>query len=282
MSIEIRNHGRVGAEILGVDIGGNLAADEFEAIRSAFVQHGVVFFRDQALSEEQHIGFARRWGAININRFFAAHPTYPEIALVLKAPEQRDNIGGGWHTDHSYDAEPALGSVLVARKLPPVGGATAFASMYDAYEALPARLRGRIEGRRAVHSARHVFGSKPREEIRDSDTRAGRIGNSAVADVLEDVVHPVILRHPLSGKQAIYVNPAFTIGIEGLDAEESRDLLAEIYAHCQNPGFIEDFHWRDGSVAFWDNRATWHFARNDYPGYAREMHRITIEGGALD
>ena len=87
----------------------------------------------------------------------------------------------------------------------------------------------------------------------------------------------MIFQEPMSS-----LNPAFTIGIEGLDAEESRDLLAEIYAHCQNPGFIEDFHWRDGSVAFWDNRATWHFARNDYPGYAREMHRITIEGGALD
>ena len=281
MTIEIRNHGRVGAEILGVDIGGELTPDEIQAIRNGFTQHGVVFFRDQALSEQQHIAFARRWGAININRFFAAHPAYPEIALVLKEPHQRDNIGGGWHTDHSYDEIPALGSVLVARELPPTGGATAFASMYDAFDALPARLKRRIEGLRAVHSARHVFGNHASEAIRESDTRAGRIGNAAVADVLEDVVHPVILRHPLSGKRAIYVNPGFTTHIVGLEEQESRDLLAEIYAHCLHPGFIEDFEWREGSVAFWDNRATWHFARNDYPGHRREMHRITIEGRTL-
>jgi len=281
MSITIRNHGRVGVEILGVDLGKALAAEEIEAIRQVFEQHGVVFFRDQALSEEQHIAFARLWGGININRFFAAHPRYPEIALVLKEPHQQDNIGGGWHTDHSYDAIPALGSVLVARELPPSGGATAFASMYAAHDGLPARLRARIEGLNAVHSARHIFGSYAREEIKDSDTRAGRIGNAALADVLEDVVHPIVLRHPLSGKLAIFVNPAFTTRIVGLEEEESRDLLAEIYAHCLSPGFIEDFEWQPGSVAFWDNRATWHFARNDYPGYRREMHRITIEGAPL-
>lgn len=282
MTLEIRKHGRVGAEVLGIDLSNPLSDQDFAQIRAAFAEHGVIFFRDQSITEGQHIAFARRWGPININRFFAAHPEYPEIALVVKEPDQQHNIGGGWHTDHSYDFEPALGSILAARELPPEGGATAFASMYAAYDGLPAKLKARIEDRRAVHSARHVFGSKAAVYEAAQDTRSdGRIGNSAAADVLDDPVHPMVIVHPLSGKRAVYVNPSFTLNILGLGEEESRDLLAEVYEHCRKPEFQEDFHWRDGSIAFWDNRATWHYAYNDYHGHRREMHRITIEGVAL-
>ncbi|WP_336980776.1 TauD/TfdA family dioxygenase [Altererythrobacter fulvus] len=282
MSLEIRTAGNVGVEILGVDLSRELDDETFEAIRRAFVEHGVVFFRDQTLDEKQHIAFARRWGPININRFFAAHPAYPEIALVVKEPAQTQNIGGGWHTDHSYDRIPALGSILVAREVPLSGGNTAFASMYAAYDALPAGLKREVEGLKAVHSARHIFGSKAVEAIRESEMRKdGRLGNSSAADMLEDVEHPLILVHPLSGKRAIYVNPAFTIGIAGWDKEAAGQLLVELYAHCINPDFIGEFVWQPGSIAFWDNRATWHFARNDYHGHRREMHRITIEGEAL-
>jgi taurine dioxygenase len=281
VAVEIRPHGHVGAEILGVDLA-RLDAAGLAQIRAAFADHGVVFFRDQAIDEDQHIAFARALGPININRFFAAHPRHPEIAMVVKEAGQRDNIGGGWHTDHSYDAVPALGSVLVARELPPQGGATAFASMYAAHDALPQRLRARIEGARAVHSARHVFGSKAGayEAARDT-SRDGRIGNAGAADVLDDVVHPVVITHPLSGKRALYVNPGFTIAIVGLTGQDSRDLLAELYAHALDPRFQEEFHWRPGSIALWDNRATWHYAHNDYHGHRREMHRITIEGEPL-
>eukprot|EP01037_Dinobryon_pediforme_P012129 gene12129-12214_t len=280
--MEIRPHGKVGAEILGVDLA-NLAEADLAGIRAAFADHGVVFFRDQTIDEQAHIAFCRRLGTININRFFAAHPRYPEIALVLKEPEQTTNIGGGWHTDHSYDAEPALGSVLVARELPPEGGATAFASMYAAYDALPDDLRERADAARAVHSARHIFGSRNsayatlREEGDD-----GRIGNGTAADVLDDVTHPVVITHPLSGKRALYINPAFTIGIVGLDAEASRVLLDALYAHALDARFQETFTWRPGSVALWDNRSTWHYAFNDYHGHRREMHRITIEGEPLN
>jgi taurine dioxygenase len=280
MALEIRKTGAAGAEVTGVDLA-NLTDADFAAIMAAFADHGVVFFRDQVIDEPAHIAFARRIAPININRFFAAHPRYPEIALVVKEAHQRDNIGGGWHTDHSYDDIPALGSVLVARDLPPQGGATAFASMTAAYAALPAALRARIGNARAVHSARHVFGSKDSYE-RGRETRSdGRIGNAAAADVLDDVVHPVVITHPLSGLRAIYVNPGFTTAIVGLDAADSRALLDEIYAHCQNPAFHTVFEWRPGSVALWDNRATWHYAHNDYHGHRREMHRITLEGVRL-
>jgi len=281
MAVEVQPLQGVGAEIHGVDLAGELSNSDFAVIRDAFAAHAVIFFRDQSISEAQHIAFARRWAPININRFFAAHPEHPEIALVSKEREQRDNIGGGWHTDHSYDQIPALGSILVARELPAEGGNTLFASMYGAYDALSEGFRQTLGSLRAVHSARRVFGENAETAYGKRDVRGGRIGNTAAADALPDVVHPVVITNPLSGKKALYVNPAFTSRFEGWTEEESRPLLMQLYAHCMRPEFVHEFVWRPGSIAFWDNRASWHFARNDYHGHRREMHRITLEGEPL-
>src|SRR5216684_9324350 len=150
--------GKVGAEIAGVDLRAPLADGVFAEIRHAFGEHGVVFFRDQHLTPEQHIAFAERFAPIDINRFFATVPGYPMIAEVRKEPEQTRNIGGGWHTDHSYDEVPALGSMLYAREVPTTGGDTLFAGMYVAYEALSDGLKRTLESLQAVHSSRHVFG----------------------------------------------------------------------------------------------------------------------------
>jgi taurine dioxygenase len=281
MSIEVRPVGGVGAEILGVDLAGDLSNSEFAVIRSAFTEHAVIFFRDQAISEEQHIAFARRWAPININRFFSAHPRFPEIALVSKETNQRDNIGGGWHTDQSYDEIPALGSILVARELPAKGGNTLFASMYAAYDALSEGFQRMLSTLNAVHSVRRVFGENAEAVYAKRDVRGDRIGNTEAAEAMADVVHPVVITHPLSGKKALYVNPAFTARFEGWTAEESQPLLMQIYAHCMRAEFVHEFVWRPGSIAFWDNRASWHFAKNDYHGQRREMHRITLEGEPL-
>jgi taurine dioxygenase len=270
----------VGAEITGVDLA-HLSDTDFTAIRQAFADHGVVFFRDQALSEEDHIALATRFAPININRFFGAHPQFPQIALVSKEKDQKHNIGGGWHTDHSYDLIPAMGSILVAREMPPSGGNTLFASMYAAYDALSDEMKAKLEGLRAVHSAKHIFGAASSTYYAQTDAGGGRIGNAAAAEALQDVTHPVVITHPLSGKRALYVNPSFTIGIEGWSEAEGKALLEELYAHCMKPAFAHEFVWRPGSVAFWDNRSTWHWARNDYHGHRREMHRITLEGVAL-
>ncbi len=270
-----------GAEITGIDLK-SLEARDFDDIRGAFAEHGVIFFRDQSLSERDHIEFAGRWGEININRFFAAHPDHPEIAMVAKYPGDTDNIGGGWHTDHSYDEEPALGSVLVARELPQTGGDTWFASMYRAYETLPDALRDEIEGLSAVHSAQHIFGASETSYYSQSDAGRGRIGNAEATETLVDVVHPVVIRHPLSGKKALYVNPAFTTGIKGWSAADGQALLHKLFAHVMaGHGFQHRFKWRPGSIAMWDNRSTWHWALNDYQGQKRIMHRITIEGCPL-
>lgn len=279
--MKIKTLSGVGAEITGVDLR-HLTDDEFDAIRAAYADQGVVFFRDQDLSEDDHIAFAQRWGDINVNRFFAAHPDYPEIALVAKEPDQKDNIGGGWHTDHSYDAEPAMGSVLVARVLPDSGGDTRFASMYSAYETLDDETKAEIDGLRAVHSAKHIFGKGDSTYYNTTDAGGGRIGNAGAADALTDVTHPIVITHPLSGKKALYVNPAFTVGIEGMESEAAGGLLSRLYAHAMNPDHACRFQWRPGSVAFWDNRSTWHWAMNDYQGQRRIMHRITIEGCGLN
>lgn len=276
----------LGVEIDEVDIK-TLSDAEFDTIRNAFAEHGVIFFRNQDTAENDHIAFAERFGDINVNRFFAAHPSYPQIALVAKEPDQKDNIGGGWHTDHSYDYEPALGSVLVARELPESGGDTMFASMYKAYESLPADLKNKIEGRSAIHSGKHIFGEGPDSYYNTSDAGThddgtNRIGNAAVAEALADPEHPIVISHPLSGKKALYVNPAFTREIVGMSKDESDETLAELYAHVfKGNAFHHRFQWQPGSIAMWDNRSTWHWALNDYQGQRRVMHRITIEGCPL-
>jgi taurine dioxygenase len=265
----------VGAEVLGVDLSRPLSAEETSEIREALNEYGVIFFRDQELTPEQHIAFAERFGPINVNRFFQSVPGHPQIAEVRKEPDQTTNIGGGWHTDHSYDEAPALGSILLARDVPEHGGDTMFASMHRAYEALSDGLKRTLENLRAVHSSRHVFGAAARYA---KDT-AGRIGNAELAT--QDAVHPVVIRHPETGRKTLYVNAAFTIRFEGWTEKESKPLLDHLYAHAAQPQFHMRFQWRKGSIAFWDNRATWHFAVNDYHGERRLMHRITLEGVPL-
>ena len=266
----------LGAEIGGVDLAMRLPDPVFAEIRRAFGAHGVLFFRDQRLTPEQHLGFAERFGPIDVNRFFAAVPGYPMIAEVRKEPDQQRNIGNGWHTDHSYDEAPALGSMLYAREVPKAGGDTLFASMYAACDALSEGLKTTLEGLRACHSSRHVFG--PEASARRGDL-VGRIGNPELAT--QDVVHPVVIRHPETGRKALYVNPGFTVRFEGWTVEELRPLLEYLYQHAIRPEFTCRFHWGEGSLALWDNRSTWHFALNDYQGQRRLLHRITIQGVPL-
>jgi taurine dioxygenase len=271
--------GALGAELLGIDLSESLDAEGAAEIRQALNEHGVVFFRDQNLSPEQHVAFAERMGTININRFFKTVPGYPQIAEVRKEPAQTTNIGGGWHTDHSYDQIPALGSILLAREVPARGGDTMFACMGLAYDALSDGLKRTLKGLRAIHTSRHVFGVKAHQA---NPERQDRFVNPELAT--QDAVHPVVIRHPESGRSCLYlyVNANFTTRFESWTEKESKPLLDILYAHAARPEFQTRFKWEEGSIAFWDNRATWHYALNDYQGERRLMHRITIEGVSLE
>ena len=267
--------GKIGAEIDGVNLK-KISKEQFKEIKIVFGEYGVIFFRNQNLSPEEEIIFAELWGEININRFFTNLEGYPKIALVSKEPNQKKNIGGAWHTDHTYDLKPAMGSILFAHQVPKKGGDTLFSSMYAAYETLSDGLKGSLKNMYGRHSSRHVFGTSRAE--RNDDT-VGRIINSDKAK--QDAIHPVVITHPQTGKKALFVNPTFTLGFDGWSDEESKPLLNYLYSHATKPEFTCRFKWEEGSIAFWDNRSTWHLAVNDYHGQRRLMHRITINGTRL-
>ncbi len=263
-----------GAIVSGLQLATMTDADLTE-LRTAFSQHGVLFFRDQILPPKEHLRFARRFGKIVVNKFFKTTTLDPEIAEVRKEKTQQTNIGGGWHTDHSYDDEPALGSILVARTLPETGGNTHFSDLAAAYDALPEPLKKRIAGLRAVHSNTHLYGENGLYRLTDLADQLGGM------DRVGDATHPVVIRHPESARKVLYVNPGHTIQFEDWDFDRSRSLLDELYAHVNQSQFTSNFNWLPGSVTFWDNRRTWHMADNDYQGQMRLMHRITLAGTGL-
>ena len=199
--MEIRPmHNGCGAEIDGVDLQ-SVSNDEVEAIADAQADFGVVFLRNQTLTPDEQLAAARRFGPINVNRFFTPVPGHPQVAMVLKEPRHEHNVGGGWHTDHSYDEAPAHGSMLYALEVPSAGGDTLFASMYEAYEALSPGLRRALAGLSAVHSSRHVFGEGA-NYARHGDDRFHNAGKAT-----QDAVHPMVIRHPAYGQAGTLREP---------------------------------------------------------------------------
>lgn len=266
--------GPVGVELDGIDLA-HLDKAGFERIRTALADHGLVALRHQQVSPDDHVALARRFGGIDLNNFFPIDGAYPEIALVQKEKDQTTNIGGGWHTDHSYDAVPAMGSILVARELPPSGGDTLFIDMAAVFDGLSDGLKDTLRGLRAIHSADHVYGEKGYYATTDlaGSLRGQTLSNRAV--------HPVVIRHPDTGREILYVNPSFTLRFDGWTGEESQPLLQMLFARARAQENVTRLRWTPGTVAMWDNRSTWHFAENDYQGHRRVMHRITLSGVAL-
>ena len=253
----------------------DLSDGQIDALRQALATHGVLFLREQALSPSEHLRFAGRFGAVVKNKFFSHDDQYPEVAEVRKDPDQETNLGGGWHTDHSYDERPAMGSILVARQLPPAGGDTCFADLRRVYEDLSPGLQRTLESLEAVHCNEHVYGEEGYYQNTDLARYIG--GTEAVSRA----VHPVVIRHPENGHKILYVNPGFTLNFVGWTPRESQALLGYLFSQVNQPQYTCQFNWEPGSVAIWDNRSTWHYAINDYPGESRLMHRITLAGGEL-
>ncbi len=265
---------KCGVEISGVSLA-NCSDAEMQDIKDAIYEHGVAVFRDQEFSPEDHIKFGRRWGGIDVNNYFPLQDDYNEIAVVKKDPDQQTNIGGAWHTDHSYDQIPAMGSVLVARHLPPKGGDTMWAHMGAAYDALSDELKEKIDGLEAFHTADHVY--KADGLYAQTDMGKSLRGQ----DLKTGAVHPVVIRHPQTGRKLLYVNSAFTINFVGQTRGESLPLLQQLFDAALTDDNQCRLEWKPGTIAIWDNRTSWHNAINDYQGHYREMHRITLSGEAL-
>jgi taurine dioxygenase len=263
--------GAIGAEIDGVNAADDLDQPSVGAIREALLKFNVIFLRDQELTSAQYLAFASRLGVPNEYPLLPGLPDFPLITPVIKRENETINFGGVWHTDTTYLQEPPSATLLLAREVPPVGGDTLFANLYKAYESLSDGMRRLLDGLTAINSSRKADAVRTREDrIQEADDAQGN----------EEFVseHPVVRTHPETGRKALYVNVAHTQRFGGMTEEESAPLLHFLYAHCVKPEFTCRFSWRPGSIAIWDNRCALHNPVNDYDGYLRVMHRITLKG----
>ncbi len=254
----------IGAEVSDVDLR-QISSDQAAEIRAALLAHKVLFFRDQSLSQEGHIAFARQFGELEIHPATPSSQEHPEVLHINHGPDSkgRENF---WHSDVTWRERPSLGSILKAVQVPPVGGDTLFANMVMAYELLPDEVKDVITGRVAIHDIARVF--------------AGRLNKSAeeLRERYPPTEHPIIRTHPETGESVLYVNTAFTSHIKDMENSESARLLRKLYRTAANPEIQCRFRWQPGSLAFWDNRASQHFANSDYFPQVRKMERVTIVG----
>jgi alpha-ketoglutarate-dependent taurine dioxygenase len=263
--------GAIGAEIRGVDLAGELRDDTVAAIRRAWLEHGVIFFRDQPLPAAQFLRFAKRFGAIVEYPFIKGIEGFPEIIPVVKLEHEKTNFGGIWHSDTSYLEQPPMATMLIAREVPAKGGDTMFANAYLAYETLSEGMKHLLEGLVAVNSSLKADASRTRED---------RVKDMLRDDAKKEYVgeHPVVRTHPETGRKALYVNVAHSVRFKDMSEAESAPLLNYLIQHQTRPEFTCRFRWEVGSIAFWDNRCVQHNPVNDYHGYRRVMHRITLAG----
>jgi taurine dioxygenase len=260
----------IGGEIRGVRLDEPVDAELFSELNRALLEWKVLFFRDQDITAEQHIDFAKHWGSLEI------HPALvpgaiPEIVRFEKGGENRNAVDSGyentWHSDVSWRPEPSLGSLLRCIACPEMGGDTLFADMYAAYDQLSDDLRERIAGLTAQHSFSAAFGKY--------------LGPEKMAELMDkhpDQTHPIVRTHPETGRRLLYVNVVFTQSVNGLSFDESEALLDELLRYSSIPEIQTRWSWRPNDVAFWDDRATQHYACSDYFPKRRVMERVTVCG----
>ncbi len=268
--IEVRPiAGALGAEIYGVDMSQDLEADVVAEMRQAFLDHLVIFLRDQTATPLQQLAFARKFGNPVEYPQLKGLPESQMITPVVKLEHERNNFGGIWHSDTTYLPVPPMGSMLLAREVPAFGGDTMFANQYLAYEALSDGLKATLDGLVGVSSSAKADVSKTRE---DQMKAAGTELKVMTAE------HPIVRTHPETGRKALYTSDAHTAHIKGWTEKESLSLLRFLWEHQTRPEFTCRFRWEAGSLAFWDNRCAMHNPINDYHGFRRVMHRITLAG----
>ena len=268
----------LGAEILGLDLHQPLPASDFARIHKAHLDHHLLVFRDQRITPQQQVDFSRRFGQLQIHvlRNFQLPPN-PEVLIISNIVEDGQPIGLGdaghfWHSDLSYKDTPSLGSMLHAQELPAEGGDTLFANMHLAWDTLPAALRHTVQGLRAEHSYLAQY-----EELRRRSPWRPALTQAQI-DEVQPVVHPVVRTHPETGRKALFVSEHFTTRIVGLPEDESRALLAELFAHSVLPEHVYRHRWAPHDLVFWDNRSLMHLAAGTPDHLRRKLYRTTIEG----
>ena len=263
--------GTIGAEIFGVDTSKPLSSDVLRDVRQCLLDNCVIFFRDQVLTKEEQIAFVKQFGDISSSPVYKTLDSHPQIMPVVKEPKDTDIIGDTWHTDETYQDTPPMGSVLYAREVPTHGGDTLWCNLYRAYDTLSEAMKRNLEALKAVHTNEFLTGNTAARNATRSTKLLDTVG-------VNYVTHPVVRTHEETHRKGLFVNKPFTYSFEGMTREESLPLLEYLYAHSSKPENTCRFRWQKGSMAFWDNRCTMHYAINDYPGQRREMHRITVQG----
>jgi len=270
-----RISGALGAEVSGVDLSQDISNSAAASIHAAFLEHKVLFFRDQDLSPPDQVRFTRIFGEPGIYPFIEGLPAAPEVIEILKTEQDTVNFGGSWHSDTAYLPEPSLGSVLYALEVPDAGGDTLFANTALAYDALSSGMQQMLDGLIGVNSSESLYKGGRAAAMARLDGMKNTYKAAAEVYVSE---HPVVRRHPETGARSLYLSRSHTRHFKDMSAAESQPLIEYLITHMTRPEFTCRFRWRPGSVAVWDNRTTMHYALNDYQGRRRRMHRVTLKG----
>ena len=266
--------GALGAEISGIDLKDS-SKENYKKINNLLLEHKVIFFRNQSITEEEHISLAQNWGPLETHAYVKGLDKYPKIVRIIKTKEEKNQWGENWHTDVSYNVKPTKAVILKSLKIPPVGGDTCFSNMELAWETLDEEIKKKIKDKKAIHSSLGAaffidsYKGMQGHEKRNYDEYSNE--------------HPIVRTHPETGKKILYVNWTYTKQIIGLEKEESDEILKKIFEHQARLDLTCRFNWTENAVAMWDNRSVIHYALTDfYPkrglGHERIMDRIAIEG----
>lgn len=272
-----RISGALGAEVHGVDLSRDLSDDVLAELRAALLDNLVIVLRDQDITPAQQLAFARRWGDIHLHPYMEGMPDCPEILAIIKRPSDKKNFGGSWHTDQMFSPSPAMGTMLYARQVPSAGGDTLFTNQYLAYDTLSDGMKALAGQMRTIcvgDNFKSAGGASRKERYAGqmSDMKVKHPGN-----VQTTSVHPLVRTHPETGRRALFIG-GHAQRFDGMTDAESQPLIDFFMRHSIRPEFTCRVSWKPGTLTFWDNRCTQHFAVNDYPAETRIMHRITICG----
>lgn len=265
--------GALGADVAGVDLARDIDNQTFDEIHRALLAHHVLFFHDQELDPRQQAHFGRRFGPLNRHPFVTPLPDTPDVFAIVKEADDVHHFGNGWHTDISYTEKPALGTMLYAVEVPPCGGDTLFTNLHLAYDALSEGMQSMLADLTGLFSSARTYG--PEAERFKQGVKAMSVTQQ---ENTRPVEHPLVRTHPETGRKSLFFSELHMAGIKDMNAEEAAPILSFLAKHCARPEFTCRLRWKKGSLAFWDNRCTAHYAIDDFSGHRREMNRVTIDG----